>query len=216
MRSSLIEDLLQQALPAFFYRLIGQERDNKGLELGIELRSDLLQRGLERLSDHRTIVRAERDSLRKPATEALSSGAQPGRVSTALAQAAPRSLTGKRESPVSRAFRSGRNLSVRKPRNIGRGAEYRVTRGGFRREDARSRGGRLPRRGCGSVSSRLRCAHASPSDRRCYRRISRDRRSRCRSIRPKRRRSLDIPSSESGALGPSPQGAGRVAISGSR
>ena len=29
-------------------------------------------------------------------------------------------------------------LEVRKPRHIGRGAEYRVSRGGFRREDARS------------------------------------------------------------------------------
>src|SRR5688572_20321056 len=58
MRSSLIEDLLQQGMPALFNGLISQEGGNERLKLKIELWPDLLQRVLEgiRIHDpHRTL-----------------------------------------------------------------------------------------------------------------------------------------------------------------
>lgn len=58
MRSSRIQNLLQQRRPGVLNGLFGQECRRQWVEPRIELWGDLLQRAFERIVDHKSIVAA--------------------------------------------------------------------------------------------------------------------------------------------------------------
>src|SRR5450755_4188047 len=104
MRSSRIEDPLDGCLPGLLERLIFEQRSDQGLEVIIKRRRNLLQRALERIRTHHTIVAPDLTGIRQGQRAATPRNAGP--------QGA---LGGRSLSPTCGSVGDGTRTGVRAP-----------------------------------------------------------------------------------------------------